>query len=141
MSDQFKASLRDLPAAKPRHEQSPARARIREAYTDITAARARGVSWQQIADLMTREGITGTDGKPITAAKVNSLYAAEKATRGERRKPRAKKTTARAPVGASPPIQPAATPQQPGDAVPFDPGDGAPDDKPKPKFSVSSRPK
>jgi hypothetical protein len=139
MSDQFKASLRELPAAKPRHEQSPARVRIREAYSDITAARVRGVSWQQIADLMTRDGILGTDGEPITAAKVNSLYAAEKAARGERKR-RAKKTPPRYPAGASPPLPLPATAQQARDAVPFDPNDGAPDDRPKPKFSIS-RPK
>ncbi len=136
MSDQFKASLRALPAAKPKHEPSPARVRIRETYDDITAARARGVSWQQIADLMTRDGIMGTDGKPMTATKVNSLYAAEKATRGERRKRRTKKGVAPGPTPQPP--QPAA--QQSRDAVAFDPGDGAPEGKPKPKFSTS-RPK
>jgi hypothetical protein len=130
--------LEDAPAEKPKHEQSPARVRIRKTYDEITAARLRGVSWRQIADLMNRDGITGTNGAPLTATNVRSLYAVEKASRGERRKRRTKKPVTQ-PQTRTPETIP--TPEQPRSAVPFDPNDGAPPDKPKPRFSGPSRPR
>jgi hypothetical protein len=101
VNDVFRTRLHGLSPARSMQEQSAARLRIRETFDDITTVRARGVTWQQIADLMTADGILATNGEPLTAAKVNALYAIEKAARGGRRR---RRTKARP---AQPPIRPA----------------------------------
>ncbi|KAA5609604.1 hypothetical protein [Rhodovastum atsumiense] len=108
MSDAFRARLRAMVPAGGRPEPSAARVRISETFDDIAAARARGVTWQQIADLFTADGLAAADGTPLTAGKLNSLYAAEKAARGGRRKKRRPKTPA-----ASPPVPAGADPVAP----------------------------
>jgi hypothetical protein len=108
MNDPFRTRLHDLLPARPLPERSAARLRIRETFDDITAARARRVTWQQIADLMNADGLVATDGQPLTAAKVNALYAAEKATRGGRRKRRPKKAAGPPPAEVQSPASPSA---------------------------------
>jgi hypothetical protein len=86
--DAFRAKLADLEPAPRRQAPSAARIRIRGAFEAITAARGRGVSWQQVAELMTADGVRAADGEPLTAGEVKALYHVEKYARGGTRKRR-----------------------------------------------------
>jgi len=119
MSDEFRAHLRQLPGRQRRYEQSAARLRVHETFDDIAAAKARGVTWQAIADLMNADGLRGTEGTPLTAAQVAALYTSEKLARGGR-KPRRKPKAAAPEPAPAPAGTPAVTP-------PLDP----PDDEPR----------
>lgn len=52
----------------------------------MTAARKRGVTWSQITELLTAEGIKATDGEPLTVNEVRALYHAEHKFRLSKRK-------------------------------------------------------
>jgi hypothetical protein len=86
--DGFRARLADLEPAPRRQAPSAARIRIRGAFEAITAARGRGVSWQQVAELMTADGVRAADGAPLTAGEVKALYHVEKYARGGTRRRR-----------------------------------------------------
>lgn len=97
--DAFRARLAEMEPAGRRQEPSAARARIQETFDDLTAARKRGVAWQQIAALMTADGIKAADGEPLTPDEVKALYHAERYARGERRKRRPESRASEAPKG------------------------------------------
>lgn len=84
--DAFRARLAEVEPAGRRQEPSAARALIQATFEDLTAARKRGVAWQQVAALMAADGIKAADGEPLTADEVRALYHAERYARGERRK-------------------------------------------------------
>ncbi|WP_156963981.1 hypothetical protein [Muricoccus aerilatus] len=86
--DAFRARLAEVEPAGKRQEPSAARVRIQATFEDLTAARKRGVAWQQIAALMAIDGIKAADGEPLTSDEVRALYHAERYARGERRKRR-----------------------------------------------------
>jgi hypothetical protein len=90
MSDDFRARLARAPGTSRRQERCAARVRISETYDDITVAKARGVTWQTIAQLLDEDGMTATDGTPLTGAKVSAMYASERTARGLRKKRRTK---------------------------------------------------
>ena len=125
---QWKEKVKALSPTPSKQEKSPARERISIAFEEITEAKARGVTWQQFADLMNADGIRTENGSLLTADIIRALYHSERYTKGLRKKRRPKKPAAQ-------PQTPAATPKQPAAAVQFDPNDSAPPDKPKPKFS------
>ncbi|TPG45698.1 hypothetical protein EAH89_26215 [Roseomonas nepalensis] len=95
--DAFRARLAEVEPAGRKQEPSAARARIQETFDDLTAARKRGVAWQQIAALMTADGIKAADGEPLTPDEVKALFHAERYARGERRKRRPNAGAAEAP--------------------------------------------
>lgn len=84
----FRAKLALIGGQGRKAEPSAARAEIRRAFADIKAARERAVTWQQITDLLTAEGLPG-----LTADKVRALYHAERRIQGERVKRRRRKPT------------------------------------------------
>jgi hypothetical protein len=136
----WKEKIASLTPPGRKSEQSPVRARIHANFDEIAAAKERGVTWQQLTDLFTSEGIVGADGEPLTADAVRSLFHSERYARGERRKRQPKKSTAQPQTQAPIPTrQP--PPGTARDAVTFDPNDGAPADKPKPKFSGPAKPR
>lgn len=113
MSDAFKARLAGLAGSAPRYEQSAARVRVREAFDTIKATKARGITWQAIADLMNADGLRATDGSELTAGHVASLYTAEKNARGGRRRRRTKKPAAQSQAAPQPTREPIDPPDQP----------------------------
>ena len=90
VSDAFKAKVAKLAGAGVRPGPSTVRVRVQDAFDEITAAKARYVTWQQVADLLNDEGLRATDGSPLTAKQVSAAYSSVKAARGEDRKRRPK---------------------------------------------------
>jgi hypothetical protein len=129
----WKEKVKALSPTASKQEKSPARERISVGFEEVTEAKGRGVTWQQLASLMNTDGVRTEAGEPLTADIVRALYHSERYVRGLRKKRRPKKPAAQA-------AMPQLPRQQDRDTVAFDPGDGDPQDKPKPKFSIS-RPK
>ena len=100
VSDAFKAKLAKLAGAGVRPGPSAVRVRVQDAFDEITAAKGRDVTWQQIAVLLNEEGLRATDGSPLTAKHVSAAYSSVKAARGEQRKRRPKKQPVQAKVPA-----------------------------------------
>jgi hypothetical protein len=121
----WKATIAALPAGSKR-PSSTARLRVKTAFAEIAAAKARGVTWQRITDAFTADGIVGADGAPLTVDAVRSLFNAERYARGERPKRKAPKTPA--------PVAPVAPPE-PQD-FPFEQGD-----RPRRKFGTVLNPR
>lgn len=108
-----------------RADASEARRHIRANFDAMTAARDRGVSWQQITDTMTAAGVRAENGDPLDWRQLKSLFHTERYARGGKRKRRAVKPKALraealspeppAPAGPEPPSPPAAadTPANP----------------------------
>lgn len=86
--DEFTAKLASIIPAGRGVLASDIRLRISEKFAEIEAARDRGVSWQQIADLMAADGVRGLDGKAPTQSTVRALFHAERYARGGKRKKR-----------------------------------------------------
>lgn len=87
-ADAFRAGLAAAAPAPNRQAPSAARIRVRDAFAAIAAARSRGVSWRQIADLMAADGVRAADGAPLTEGAVKALFHVERYARGGRRKRR-----------------------------------------------------
>lgn len=100
-------------------QPSAARLYIREHFETLSAARARGITWPQIADVLAKASVTADDGTPLEWRTVSSLFHSERYARGERRKRRTKKTTGARPLTRAT----VSTPQTP--AIPD------PDDEPR----------
>ena len=84
--DPLRAGLATVVPAARGQDPSPARARIRETFDDITRARNRRVTWSQIAALLEAEGTRAADGSVLTPDEVKALYHAEKYLRASRTK-------------------------------------------------------
>ena len=69
-------------------EPSEPRLHIRKHFDAMTAARGRGVSWQQITAAMAAAGVRGAGAAELGWRQVKSLYHAERYARGEKRKRR-----------------------------------------------------
>lgn len=82
--DPLLAALASL-APQPGNLPSPLRLRIRATFDGITAARKRGVTWNQIVALMTEDGVRSLDGTPPNAKQVCTIYNTERRQRGGRR--------------------------------------------------------
>ena len=96
---------------------SAARLHIREHFAGITAARARGVSWQQIAAAMAGAGVRGADGGELGWRRVKGLYHAERYSRPDgkrKRRPKPAKPKAAAAHAAPPSPAPEPPPAPPG---------------------------
>jgi hypothetical protein len=107
-------------------EPSAARLYIREHFETLLAARGRGITWPQIADVLAKAGVAADDGARLEWRTVSGLFHSERYARGERRKRRTKKP------GAQPQTQaPVTTPRQP---IPPDL-----DDEPEPPRSGAFR--
>jgi hypothetical protein len=75
------AELQPEPGGKV--EASEARLYIRANFDEMTAARDRRVTWQQIAEVMKRAGVVRQPGAPLDWRQVKALYHAEKYARDE----------------------------------------------------------
>ena len=114
-------------------EPSEPRLHIRKHFDAMTAARGRGVSWQQITAAMAAAGVRGAGAAELGWRQVKSLYHAERYARGEKRKrrkpaPKLAKAEATAPARqtaeasrpAPVPTAPASAPAPPAAAHPGD---------------------
>lgn len=119
----WKQQISALSPAGQKQPHSPARARIHSAFDEIAEAKTRGVTWQQITDLLTADGIRTLEGEPLTADLVRALFHTERYARGLRRK-RKSKAKAVQPVTQAQACEPAS----------FDPAEGTVGDRPRPKF-------
>jgi hypothetical protein len=119
-------------------EHSPARARVHAAFDEIAAAKARGVTWQQLTDLLTADGVRGAEGETLTVDAVRSLFHAERYARGERRKRRTRKPPVPPPAQAVPAggAAPGRLPSRP--SLHETLGDDPDDDPPAPVFKPSA---
>lgn len=120
---------------------SSLRLHIRDNLASLVAARGRGVSWQQITDVMTAAGVRAPGGGRLTWRKVAVLFHAEQREKDPKRKRRAlaakREKRAKAPpvsmpalpqpaVAVAPPAPPSPQPEQPQAAgAPFATGDPA----------------
>jgi hypothetical protein len=113
-------------------EPSEARLYIREHFNTLVAARGRGISWPQIADVLAQAGLTAADGSRLEWRTVNSLFHAERYSRGEKRKRRPKKSTATpaTPAASAPTPQP-----KPKAAMAFEPIEQEDEPEKKPLFT------
>ena len=85
-----------------RADASEARRYVRANFDAMTAARGRGVSWQQITDTMTAAGARAENGDPLTWRQLKSLFHTERYARGGKRKRRSAKPKARRPEAPAP---------------------------------------
>ena len=112
-----------------RTDPSALRLHIRDNFPSVLAARARGVSWQQITEVMAAAGVRASDGSDLTWRKVATLFHTERYERNpkpKRRAARKRSTPAAAAVPSSPPPPPEPSPEHPPTAaVPFSTGDAA----------------
>ena len=128
--DPLRLRLASVKPASKGQGPSPARSRIRDTFDAMTAARKRGVTWAQITELLTADGIRATDDAPLTVDEVRALFHAERQLRLSRQSPRktpAKATAAPAPSPVRPevPEPPPGTPTRP-EVVPPAPPPPAP---------------
>ena len=100
-----------------RADASEARRYIRANFDAMTAARGRGVSWQQITDTMTAAGVRAENGDPLTWRQLKSLFHTERYARGGKRTRRTAKP--KAPRAGQP--APAPRPEPPAPAAPEPP--------------------
>ena len=119
----WKQQVAALSPVAPKQPHSPARARIHIAFDEIAEAKKRGVTWQQITDLLTADGIRTLEGKPLSADLVRAVFHTERYARGLRRKRKTKAKAAQS-VAQTQAYEPAS----------FDPAEGTGDDRPRPKF-------
>jgi hypothetical protein len=108
---QWKEMVKALTPTASKQEQSPARERISAAFEEITEAKARGVTWQQFADLLNSDGIRTEAGQLLTADVVRALYHSERSSRGLRKKRRPTKPTAQPLAQPKTPVRPTQTPK------------------------------
>ena len=94
-----------------RAEASQARRYIRVNFDAVTAARERGVSWQQITGAMAAVGVLGMNNEPLGWRQLKSLFHTERYARGGKRKRR--KAQPRAVQTAAPPAAAAPEPARP----------------------------
>jgi hypothetical protein len=72
-----------------RAHPSALRLYIRDNYPSLVAARDRGVSWQQIAEVMAAAGVRAPDGSPLTWRRLAVLFHAERYDKDPKRKRKA----------------------------------------------------
>lgn len=100
----------------PGGDLSALRLHIRATFPDLEDARARGVTWQQLADAINAEGVPDAPGETVEWRRLKSLHHAERYSRGGKRRKRPKKAAAGrgAPAAAAlPPDPPRASPAHP----------------------------
>ena len=87
-ANDFSAKLASIIPAGANKIASDVWLRISESFAEIEAARERGVSWQQIVDLMVADGLRTLDGKKPTQSVVRAPYHKERYSLGGKRKKR-----------------------------------------------------
>ena len=109
-------------------DPSALRLYIRDNFASMLAARERGVSWQQIADVMVDAGVRAPDGSDLTWRKVAVLFHAERQGKGRKKT----RTMARKPAPPPPTGPPSPSPPRPPEppepkaaGAPFSTGDPA----------------